>query len=164
MDGFLQSQRGTGGEAENLRSAPPSPASTSGTESSALDWIGEELRSTATSMATKTNLLTLTTTIQDALRAEMAVIRMHVSAQAGRIQTLEHSLEAQSTRISAMDAAINRQGELLLSMRHHMEDLDNWGRRCNIWVRGVLEANRGENAEEILSGLFKSLLQNEAPQ
>ncbi|CAH2301822.1 Hypothetical predicted protein, partial [Pelobates cultripes] len=92
-------------------------------------------------MATKTDLLTLTTTIQDALCAEMAGFRTDVSTQAGRIQTSKHSLEAQSTRITATDTAISRQGELLLSMRRLVEDLDNRGRRSNIRVRGVPEAD-----------------------
>ncbi|CAH2306508.1 Hypothetical predicted protein [Pelobates cultripes] len=134
-----------------------------GTEHSALDRISEELRSIAASMATKTDLLTLTTTIQDALRAEMAGIRADVTAQGSRIEALEHSTEAQSNRISATDVAVSRQGEMLLDMRRHLEDLDNRGRRCNIRVRGVPEAEGEEDAEEVLTGLFNMLLQEEAP-
>ncbi|CAH2327817.1 Hypothetical predicted protein, partial [Pelobates cultripes] len=113
MDPFLQPTSGAGGETAGPASTPPSPASSSGAEHSSLDRIGEEIRSIAASMATKTDLLTLTTTIQDAL---------------------------------------------------HLEDLDNRGRRCNIRVRGVPETAGGENATEVLSGLFKMLLQEEAPE
>ncbi|CAH2293834.1 Hypothetical predicted protein [Pelobates cultripes] len=145
MDSFLQPTPGSGGELVGPRSAPPSPASSTGREHSTLDRISEELRSIAASMATKTDLLTLTTTIQDALRAEMAGIRTEVTAQGSRIEVLEHSVEAQSNRISATDMAVSRQGDMLLDVRRHLEDLDNRGRRCNIRVRGVPETGGEEN-------------------
>ncbi|CAH2276660.1 Hypothetical predicted protein [Pelobates cultripes] len=67
----------------------------------------------AAAMATKADLLTLTTTIQDALRAEMVGLHIEVAAQAGRFQTLEHTSETHSARINATDTAIARQGELI---------------------------------------------------
>ncbi|CAH2254895.1 Hypothetical predicted protein [Pelobates cultripes] len=164
MDPFLQPTSGAGGETAGPASTPPSPASSSGAEHSSLDRIGEEIRSIAASMATKTDLLTLTTTIQDALRAEMAGIRTEVTAHGTRIEALETAMETQSSRISSTDLAITRQGDMLLDMRRHLEDLDNRGRRCNIRVRGVPETAGGENATEVLSGLFKMLLQEEAPE
>ncbi|CAH2320923.1 Hypothetical predicted protein [Pelobates cultripes] len=118
----------------------------------------------AVSVATKAGLQTLSTTIQDALQEEMVGIQTEVAAQAGHIQALEHSTEAQSTRIAATDMAVSRQGEMILAMQRHLEELDNRGRECNIWIRGITEAEGGENVEEVLSGLFRLLLQNEAPQ
>ncbi|CAH2305817.1 Hypothetical predicted protein, partial [Pelobates cultripes] len=132
MDPFLQPTSGAGGETAGPASTPPSPASSSGAEHSSLDRIGEEIRSIAASMATKTDLLTLTTTIQDALRAEMAGIRTEVTAHGTCIEALETAMETQSSRISSTDLAITRQGDMLLDMRRHLEDLDNRGRRCNI--------------------------------
>ncbi|CAH2329318.1 Hypothetical predicted protein, partial [Pelobates cultripes] len=78
MDGFLQSPRGAAGRNENPGLTPQSlrsPTSMGGGESSTLDRISEELRAMTAAMAMKADLLTLTTTIQDALRAEMAGIR-----------------------------------------------------------------------------------------
>ncbi|CAH2219946.1 Hypothetical predicted protein [Pelobates cultripes] len=134
MDGYVRSQRGPDDEADNLGSGPPSPASTAGTEPTALDRIGEELCIIATSMVTKGDLLTHTTSIQDALWAEIAGIRLEVGTQAGRIQSLETALETQAARSSTLDTAVTRQGDLLLNMRHAIEDLDNRGRRCNIRI------------------------------
>ncbi|CAH2330767.1 Hypothetical predicted protein [Pelobates cultripes] len=51
--------------------APTSPAQ-EGPAASALERISEEIRTMMAAMATKADLLILTTTIQDALRAEMA--------------------------------------------------------------------------------------------
>ncbi|CAH2253831.1 Hypothetical predicted protein, partial [Pelobates cultripes] len=74
MDGFLQTQpdatEGTSGS--NMAPTASSPREPHG---AALEKIGEELRNMATAMATKADLLVLTTTIQDALRAEMAGLR-----------------------------------------------------------------------------------------
>ncbi|CAH2299448.1 Hypothetical predicted protein [Pelobates cultripes] len=140
-----------------------SPASTAGTEMSALDRIGEELRTIAASMATKGDMLTHNTAIQDALHAKIAGIRTDVGAQADCIQTLEAAMETQAARNVTMEAALAKQGELLLTMRRSVEDLDNRGRRCNIQVKGVPETDGEENAEELLSGLFRAILQQEAP-
>ncbi|CAH2274615.1 Hypothetical predicted protein [Pelobates cultripes] len=112
----------------------PSPGEPHG---AALERKGDELRTMAAAMATKADLLVLTTTIQDALRAEMAGIRAEVTAQTGRIQELERSQEAHTMRHQATDTALAHQGELLLHMRMSVEDLDNRGRRCNVRVRGV---------------------------
>ncbi|CAH2296662.1 Hypothetical predicted protein, partial [Pelobates cultripes] len=163
MDGFVHSQRGPDDEAEVIGSTTPSPASTAGTEPSALDRIGEELRIIANSMATKNYLLSNTTAIQDALWGEIAGIRTEVGAQAGRIQSLEPALETKTASISTTDTAISRQGELLLTMRRAIEDMDNRDRRCNIRIRGFPESDGGENVEELLSGLFRNILQQEAP-
>ncbi|CAH2274857.1 Hypothetical predicted protein [Pelobates cultripes] len=164
MDGFLHPPRGNDGGPDSPSPAPRSPVSTAGGDPATLERISDELRTMAVAMATKADLLTLTTTIQDALRAEMAGIRAQVSTHANRIESLEATTEAQNARLAASDTAIARQGDLLLHMRRHLEDLDNRGRRCNIRIRGIPEAERGENLEELLTSLFKLILQANAPQ
>ncbi|CAH2299942.1 Hypothetical predicted protein [Pelobates cultripes] len=83
-------------------------------------------------MATKADLQQLTSTIQDTLKAEMAGIRSEVASQANRITMLEQVAETQTSRLNAADTAVARQGDIVLAMRRHLEDLDNRGRRCNI--------------------------------
>ncbi|CAH2306103.1 Hypothetical predicted protein [Pelobates cultripes] len=139
--------------------AEPSPREPHG---ATLEGIGEEIRSMAAAMATKADLLVHTTSIQDALRAEIAGIRSEVTAHTGRIQDLEHSQETQATRLQATDTALARQGEMLLHMRRTIEDLDNRGRRCNIRVRGVPESD-GETIENTLNNLFDMILGADAP-
>ncbi|CAH2250636.1 Hypothetical predicted protein [Pelobates cultripes] len=85
--------------------APTSPA---GSESTALDHIGEELWTLTASMVTKVDLHNLITTIQDTLRREIAGIRSEVTTQAGRIQTLEQAQEAQNSKPTATDTAVAR--------------------------------------------------------
>ncbi|CAH2253561.1 Hypothetical predicted protein [Pelobates cultripes] len=106
MDGFLQPPRGNGGGNESPPPAAQHSAQAPRGDPTAIERIGEELRNIAAAMATKADLLTLTTTIQDALRAEMAGLRTEVTTQAGRIQALEQTAETHSTRINATDVAI----------------------------------------------------------
>ncbi|CAH2248810.1 Hypothetical predicted protein [Pelobates cultripes] len=77
---------------------------------------------------------------------------------------LEQTTEAHTNKLTATDMAVARQGEVLLAMRRHMEDLDNRGRCCNIRTRGVPESEGEENAEEILTELFQTLLPVTPPQ
>ncbi|CAH2246645.1 Hypothetical predicted protein [Pelobates cultripes] len=157
MDGFLQTPADTRDEAGDPKMAAHS-AATGDTPASTLEGIGDELRTIAASMATKADLLVLTTTIQDALRAEMAGIRTEVTAQGTRIQELEHSHEAHTARLVATDTTVARQGVLLLQLRRAVEDLDNRGRRCNIRVRGLPEAEGEEDVEDTLTALFRMIL------
>ncbi|CAH2223738.1 Hypothetical predicted protein [Pelobates cultripes] len=76
MDGFLHPPRGNDGGPDSPNPASQSPVSAAGADSATLERISDELRTMTAAMATKADLLTLTTTIQDALRAEMAGIRV----------------------------------------------------------------------------------------
>ncbi|CAH2283720.1 Hypothetical predicted protein [Pelobates cultripes] len=69
MDEFLQTPADTRGEARGPKMAS-TPSASGAPSTSTLDGIGEEIRTIAASTATKADLLLLTTTIQDALRAE----------------------------------------------------------------------------------------------
>ncbi|CAH2272690.1 Hypothetical predicted protein [Pelobates cultripes] len=140
------------------------PTPTPGPEITALDRIERKLRDLTATMVTRTDLQTLTATIQDTLRSEVAGIRTEIAAQAGRITAAEEAAAALTARMASTDTAVARQGDMLLSIRRHLEDVDNRGRRCNIRVRGVPEAEGTENAEEVLKELFQSLLQSPQPR
>ncbi|CAH2286110.1 Hypothetical predicted protein [Pelobates cultripes] len=160
LDGYLQQQPGGSGD-----SGSPKMAATSapGQGMPALDRIEGSLRDLAATMVTKTDLQAITTTIQDTLRTEIAGIHTELTAQAGRITATEEATEALTARVAATDTAVARQGEMLLSMRRHLEDVDNRGRRRNIRVRGVPESEGPENAEALLTELFCSLLPPSPP-
>ncbi|CAH2295641.1 Hypothetical predicted protein [Pelobates cultripes] len=98
---------------------------TPGSETTALDRIERKLRDLTATMVTRTDLQTLTATIQDTLRSEVA----------GHITAAEEAAAALTTRMASTDTAVARQGDMLLSIRRHLEDVDNRGRRCNIRVR-----------------------------
>ncbi|CAH2294211.1 Hypothetical predicted protein, partial [Pelobates cultripes] len=106
----------------------PAESSPPGLDGTTLERIEDKLRSLTASMATKDDLRSRTTTIQDALRAEMAGIRSEVASHVGRISLQEEATEALTARMTSADTAIARQGTMLLSMRRHLEDLDNRGR------------------------------------
>ncbi|CAH2277881.1 Hypothetical predicted protein [Pelobates cultripes] len=129
-------------------------ASASGSENMALEIIEDKLRDLTTSMVTGVDLQTLTATIQETMRTEVAGIRMEVAEQAGRITATEEAIAALTTHVASTDTAVTRQGEMLLSLHRHLEDVDNRGRRCNIRVHGVPETEGEENAEKVLTELF----------
>ncbi|CAH2292096.1 Hypothetical predicted protein [Pelobates cultripes] len=124
----------------------------------ALERIEGALREMTVAMATKTDLQTNTTAIQETLRAEVAGLRADLATQAGRITALEEADAALTARVASTDNAVARQGEMLLNMRRHLEDVDNRGRRCNIRVRGVPEAEGAEDAQNTLKELFRSIM------
>ncbi|CAH2285560.1 Hypothetical predicted protein [Pelobates cultripes] len=141
------------------------PTTPPGSDSTALERIEDRLGNLTASMATKDDLKSLTTAIQDTLRAEIAGIRSEVASHAGRISRMEEAAEALMVRQTSADTAIARQGTMLLSMRRHLEDLDNRGRRCNIRILGVPEdEGTAENVVDILTEIFQTILQPTSPE
>ncbi|CAH2319375.1 Hypothetical predicted protein, partial [Pelobates cultripes] len=105
MDGFLHPPRGNDGGPDSPNPAPRSPVSTAGDDPVTLERISDELRTMAAAMATKADLLTLTTTIQDALRAEMVEIRAESPTWASRDRHHDHN-----KRPADVEAAPHRDG------------------------------------------------------
>ncbi|CAH2322195.1 Hypothetical predicted protein, partial [Pelobates cultripes] len=135
---------------------PPKPDPTS------LADIGAELRTITAMMVTNTDLQTLSTNLHEAIRAEVSVLKIEVMAQEARICTLGGTLQNIEIDTRADTTAISRQGDMLLTIVRQVNDFDNRTRRVNIRVRGVPEAQDGEDAEEVLSSLFRHILRNEA--
>ncbi|CAH2327100.1 Hypothetical predicted protein [Pelobates cultripes] len=78
-----------------------------GLEIPALDRIENKLRDLMTSMATRTDLQTLTATNQETLRTGVAGIRAEITAQAGRITTTEEATAALKTCMASTDTAVH---------------------------------------------------------
>ncbi|CAH2322102.1 Hypothetical predicted protein [Pelobates cultripes] len=164
MDGFVGTPVSTLHEPHTPNMAPTSPASTCSGEQVTLADIGAELRRMTALMVTKEDLTRASDTLHAALKAEVAGIKSDIARQDTRITAIEQRAETAESQWQATDTAIRRQGDLILAMRRHLEDLDNRGRRNNIRVRGVPEADgAGENIAESLTQLFRIILREEAP-
>ncbi|CAH2221753.1 Hypothetical predicted protein [Pelobates cultripes] len=93
----------------------------------------------------------------------MAAVWTDLTALDHRVDALDAERIQNTHRQRAVDLATTRQGNLLLDLRRQVEDLDNRGRRNNISVRGLPEAE-GERPQEILTGLFTHQLWEAAPE
>ncbi|CAH2284929.1 Hypothetical predicted protein [Pelobates cultripes] len=160
MDGVLHTLAGAGHEVSDSN-MPPSPLS--GSSHATLVSICAELRSLAAWMVTKRDLQTLTSMLNNTIKAEMAMIRTEVNEQGTRIPVLEQTTQDLSTQVVASDQALARQGTMLLEMSRQMENLDNRGRRYNLRVRGLPEPNGPEDVERLLTSLFHFIVGEAAP-
>ncbi|CAH2320541.1 Hypothetical predicted protein [Pelobates cultripes] len=96
------------------------------------------------------------------IREEITAVRNDLTALEQRVDDLEAERLQDTQHQQATDLATTRQGNILLDLRHQIEDLDNRGRRNNIRIQGLPEA-KGEVPQEILAGLFTELLGDAAP-
>ncbi|CAH2311695.1 Hypothetical predicted protein [Pelobates cultripes] len=164
MDGFLQTPLRSSREAHGSKMAPVSTAfSSSDQEQPTLADIGAEIRRLASNMVTKADLQSLTSSLTASLTSAVTARRTDMEAQGSRKQALEAQAQTTRCQTSAADTALTRQGNMLLALRRQMEDLDNRSRHSNIRVRGVPEQEGTENAETLLTGLFRQILGGEAP-
>ncbi|CAH2312160.1 Hypothetical predicted protein [Pelobates cultripes] len=149
LDEFLSTPAGLWGTAPSDNMAAVSPSTTSGGDSmpdfspdDALLSIRAELSRIGSSMLTKadTDLAALTEQV-DTVEAE------------ARICCQQHR---------AAETAATRQGNMLLSLRRQVEDLENRSRRHNVRIRGLPEPDT-EPLVITLQQLFGQLLGRDAP-
>ncbi|CAH2296081.1 Hypothetical predicted protein [Pelobates cultripes] len=113
-------------------------------------------------MVTKDDLRNLSDNLHAAIRTEVTALRSDITSHNSRLQHLETATQANTAQAEASTLAITRQGNMLLSLRRHTEDLDNRGRKSNIRVRGLPEPRGEEDVEATFHTLFRGILRAEA--
>lgn len=109
-------------------------------------------------LPTKDDFKTLVAEVKEACKIEIAAIRQDLGQVTGRVDSLEADHDSTRRYVSQLQAHISAQDCLLQDTRLHLEDLDNRGRRNNIRVRGVPEAETTEDIPLILEAIFNQLL------
>ncbi|CAH2312579.1 Hypothetical predicted protein [Pelobates cultripes] len=161
MDDFLTGPRGL--QDDTASSVPASPGSSIAGSSrgtidpAALSQISMDIAAISSSMLTRRDKSEMVAELRAVIREEIAAVRADLTALEHRVDALDADRIQNAHRQQAVDLATTRQGNLLLDLRRQVEDLDNRGRRNNIQVRGLPEAE-GERPQEILTGLFTHLL------
>ncbi|CAH2273566.1 Hypothetical predicted protein [Pelobates cultripes] len=169
MDEFLstpQHLRGTRG-ADKMAPSSPSTSSVAGSISDApstdaLTQMSIDLAAISANMLTRGDKTALVSELRSVIREEIAAVRRDLTALEQRVDDLEEYRLHATHHQQAADLATARQGNILLEMRRQVEDLDNRGRRNNIRVRGLPEAD-DESPRKLLMGLFAQLLGDDAP-
>ncbi|CAH2283020.1 Hypothetical predicted protein [Pelobates cultripes] len=113
-------------------------------------------------MLTRRDKSEMVAELRAVIREEIAAVRADLTALEHRVDALDAEHLQNTHRQQAADLATTRQGNLLLDLRRQVEDLDNRGRRNNIRIRGLPEAE-GELPHELLTGLFSHLMGEAAP-
>ncbi|CAH2319313.1 Hypothetical predicted protein [Pelobates cultripes] len=163
MDGFLTPATNARHEAAGPNMADSPTGTTPESGETTLADISAEIRALAANMVTKDDLRGLSETLYAAIHTEVTALRADLVAQDSRLQHLENTTQAHTAEAEASNLAITRQGNMLLTLRRHTEDLDNRGRRSNIRVRGIPESAGEEDVEALLRALFRGILGAETP-
>ncbi|CAH2224161.1 Hypothetical predicted protein [Pelobates cultripes] len=160
MDGFLTPATSTLQEAAGASMADSLTRSmmSDGDETTLAD-ISADFRALAANMVNKDDLRSLSDTLHAAIRTKVTALRSDMTEHYSRLQHLEATTQAYTAQAEASTLAITRQGNMLLTLKRHTEDLDNRGRR----VRGLPEPAGEEDVEAILRTLFRGILGAEAP-
>ncbi|CAH2285666.1 Hypothetical predicted protein [Pelobates cultripes] len=106
----------------------------------------------------------LSATLHEAIRSEVATFQRDIAAQVGHIQNLEATHLTSVSRLDATDAAVARQGNMLLQLRRQTENLDNRSHRSNIRIRNLPESAGEEDVTATLTALFRDILGPDSPQ
>ncbi|CAH2273320.1 Hypothetical predicted protein [Pelobates cultripes] len=167
MDDYLAGPQGLSDAIDT--SIPASPGSSiagssRGTsEPAALSQISLDIAAISSSMLTRRDKSEMVAELRAVIREEIAAVRADLTSLEHRVDALDTECLQNSHRQQAAELATTRQGTLLLDLRRQVEDLDNRGRRNNIRIRGLPEAE-GELPHELLTGLFSHLLGEAAPE
>ncbi|CAH2293578.1 Hypothetical predicted protein [Pelobates cultripes] len=157
LDGYLrtptrQPRAVTGSKMADDRA----PAQVPDAQEPSLADIRADIRALIEAMVTKSDLQALSANLHEVIRSEVATLQRDLTAQDGHIQTLEGAQQTAATSIEATNAAVARQGAMLLQIRRQTEDLDNRGCRSNIRIRNIPEAPGEEDVGAMLTDLFRA--------
>ncbi|CAH2246054.1 Hypothetical predicted protein [Pelobates cultripes] len=166
MDDFIctPSTQGSCGPPDKM--APGSPSQDSMGDSlpdDTLAQIKQELAMISTHMLTKADSGGLLQELRTAIREELTALRTDLSAVEVRVEALETEAQACRTQHRAAELATTRQGNMLLSLRRQVEDLENRSRRQNIRIRGLPEPD-ATPLPDTLRALFRQILGQEGPK
>ncbi|CAH2306712.1 Hypothetical predicted protein [Pelobates cultripes] len=149
--------------------APGSPGSESageptldGTQDDTLALIKQELAMISAQMLTKADTGGLLRELRAAVKEEVAALRKDLSSVEVRVEALETEAQASRAQHQAAELATTRQGNMLLSLRRQVEDLENRSRRQNIRIRGLPEPDTAP-LQDTLQALFRQILGEECP-
>lgn len=78
--------------------------------------------------------------IKATLSSAITDLKRDIQAMAVRIDDLEETTTLHDTAIQQLQASSHSKTTQLRDIHRHMKDLDNRGRRHNIWVRGIPES------------------------
>lgn len=114
-------------------------------------------RSYLSHLPTKEDFKTLLAEVKDTCRTEIASIRQDLTAIADRVDALETAHDSTRSYVAELQTHSSVQATALKETRRHLEDLDNRGRRNNIRIRGLPEAEGREDLQLILESIFNKL-------
>lgn len=109
-------------------------------------------------LPTKEDFQSLVAEVKETCKKEITAIRQDLKHVADRVETLEGDHDETRQYVSQLQTHISAQEKLLYDTRLHLEDLDNRGRRNNIRVRGLKEADTTEDLPAALESIFNILL------
>ncbi|CAH2220506.1 Hypothetical predicted protein [Pelobates cultripes] len=127
-----------------------------------LTLIRAELTQISSRMLTKADTNQMVQELRGALWEELAGLRTDLTALEGRVEEVEATAQDCAQQHQATEMAVTRQGNLLLTKRRQVEDLENRSRRSNILVRGLPETDAAP-LTSTLEALFQHILGAEAP-
>ncbi|CAH2286206.1 Hypothetical predicted protein [Pelobates cultripes] len=146
--------------------APTSPSAGESMEGSeggeALTIIRQELAQISAQMLTKADTGNLLHEFRTAVREEISALRTDLAAVEVRVDALETETQAYRNRHRAAKLATTRQGNLLLTLRRQVEDLENRTRRQNIMICGLPEPD-STPLQETVRALFRQILGERCP-
>ncbi|CAH2324368.1 Hypothetical predicted protein [Pelobates cultripes] len=167
MDDFVSTPGTLGGSgpADNMALGSPDlesagSSTADGVWEDTLALIRQELA--AISGQKKTDTSSLIQDLRTAVRKEIAALCTDLSAVEERVEALETEAQTSRRQHQAVEIATTRQRNLLLSLRHQVEDLEYRSRRHNIRIRGLPEPD-ATPVPDTITALFQEILGRDCP-
>lgn len=114
-------------------------------------------RSYVRHLPTKEDFKNLLAEVKDTCRTAIASIRQDLTTITNRVDALEETHDSTKSYVMELQQHSSASVRALRETRRHLEDLDNRGRRNNIRIRGLPEAEGQEDLQVILESIFNNL-------
>lgn len=96
--------------------------------------------------------------VRETCRSEINMLRTDLHHFFTKVTSLEKDVCDTKHEITQIHICLASQASTLWDFQHYLEDLDNRGRRNNIRVRGLPEANQDKDLPCTLQAIFHNVL------
>lgn len=114
-------------------------------------------------LPTKDGFKALISQVKEVCRAEIDTVRQDLKQMAERVDALEKEHDSMRWYLSQLQMNVTFQAKLLHYTCLHLEDIDNWGWRNYIRVRGLPKATWKDSLWVLLEPIFKQILEEPLP-
>ncbi|CAH2282447.1 Hypothetical predicted protein [Pelobates cultripes] len=135
-------------------SDPPSPTASDTSQVS----MEADIKGILRNLPSRADLAQMLGKLETTFQQKMESLNSEITQVGRRVQDLEDERGSHHTLMHSISAKVQAQERHLSMMQRSLDDIDNRGRRNNLRIKGIPEAE-GENLYNILASLFNLILQ-----
>lgn len=112
-------------------------------------------------LPTRTDIESLILRLEETHRRDIQEVRGEISNIVERVSTGETVVTSLEGRVLALEQSRDQHRDAAVALQLHLEDIEDWSRRNNLRLRGILEDTGMGDLEGTVRGIFRTILEDQ---